>query len=52
LDESKVKILGALSNVKGKQVYTVSKAEFDQFNYGVTIWCKKYNILFGATPIQ
>ena len=52
LEESKVKLLGALANTSGKQVYTVSKADFDQFDYGVTIWCKKYNVLFGATPIQ
>lgn len=52
LEESKVKLLGALANTSGKQVYTVSKEDFDKFDYGVTIWCKKYNVLFGATPIQ
>jgi len=52
LDASKTKILGALAKTSGEQVYTVSKADFDKFNYGVTIWCKKYNILFGATPIN
>ena len=52
LEESKVKILDALANTKGKQVYTISKSEFEKYDYGVTIWCKKYNILFGATPLS
>ena len=52
LDSSKVKILDALANQNGQQVYTISKADYDAYGDSLAIWCRQYNVLFGGTTLK
>ena len=52
LDKNKIKILEPLASRRGQQVYTTTRADFDTHNYGVVIWCQKYNVVFGGAVLQ
>jgi len=52
LDAQQLITLDALASTNGKQVYTVSKADFDKYGKSLVIWCKAYNVVFGATTID
>jgi len=52
LDASQLITLDALASTNGKQVYTVSKEDFERYGDSLAIWCKQYNILFGSTVLQ
>ena len=44
--------LDALASTSGKQVYTVSKADFDKYGRNLVIWCRAFNVVFGATGLR
>ena len=52
LDASQLITLDALASTSGKQVYTVSKADFDKYGQNLVIWCKAFNVVFGATALR
>lgn len=52
LNPTKLIKLDALANTAGKQVYTVSKADFEAYGDSLAIWCQAFNVLFGATELQ
>lgn len=51
LDISKVTKIAPLVNLKGKQVYQISKAEYEAKNYAVWIWCNEFNVVFWAAKL-
>lgn len=51
LDISKVTKIAPLVNLKWKQVYQISKAEYEAKNYAVGIWCNEFNVVFGAAKL-
>lgn len=48
LDTSKVKTITPLLHQSGGQRYAVPKADFESYGHAVVVWCKKYNVVFGA----
>jgi hypothetical protein len=44
--------LGKLQKVSGTQTYKVSKAEFEQYNYAVVIWCRAFNVQFSNAVLN
>ena len=44
--------VSSLANKRGSQMYTVSKKDFEANNYAVVIWCKRFNVVFGAAVLK
>jgi hypothetical protein len=44
--------LGALTNKKGAQKYSLTQAEYDKNNYAVVIWCQAFGVQFSNAILQ
>ncbi|QFR38813.1 DM13 domain-containing protein [Candidatus Gracilibacteria bacterium 28_42_T64] len=52
LDTSKILKIDPLVSLSGRQMYEVSKADFEANNYGVAIWCNQFNVVFGGAVFK
>lgn len=51
-DQSTYLNLGSLSNKTGKQQYSITQAESEQYNYAVVIWCQAFGVQFSNAVLQ
>lgn len=51
-DQSTYLNLGPLSNKTGKQQYSITQAESEQYNYAVVIWCQTFGVQFSNAVLQ